>query len=301
MVDQKKPDITSVGLVAGVNLTTLAALVASHHDKHTIWGNIDSRSETIYVDTYTFRTSSDGVDDEAIWETAKASPASRSHHHAVGSYYASSTIQSTGITPVTTDITINKLGIVCRLIKAVCPKDLWAKYQNHRHKIDGTSESVTPSALGMVGNSGNTFFRVSYSSSGSSPFWSTVSTGTAAHSHGPGSLELGATGAGAAPTSVGTFVEIDGDDIDLDGNVNGVDVDAFNAHLLTYGGTNTNGRHQGTGESALGGATSSQLRAGSSDTWFETTSGWVRAYVYPNSSGGAQHTHAASGLSGRKA
>ena len=37
------------------------------------------------------------------------------------------------------------------------------------------------------------------------------------------------------------------------------------------------------------------------DTWFETTSGWVRAYVYVNSASGALHTHGGTGLSGRKA
>ncbi len=296
--------ITDVDLVDGVDLTALATTVGNHHASHSVVGNIDDKEESVHVETYTFHTSGDGTDDDAVWETAKPSPDKRSHHHSAGTYSANSTTQSTGIAPAGTYVDVTDAGNVeCKTVKAVCPKDLWAKYQNHKHGLSGKSGSTTPTQLSMVGDSNRTYFHVSASSSGSSPFWSTVITQLGSHDHDPGGLELGSTGAGLAPTAVGSYVDLDADNnrIVLDGNVNGVDVSAFDAHVQTFGGASTNGRHQGTGESAEGGATSSQLFAGGADTWFDTTSGWVRAYVYVNTSSGAMHKHGGTGLSGRKA
>jgi len=289
--------ITDIDLVDGVDLSAFADDVADHHGDHGVGGNLDSKSETVYGPSDTFKTSSDGTDDTATWEGATVSPNPRSHHHASGTYATNSTTLGTGITPTGGYVDVTDNGDVeCKTVDGVCPKDLHEKYRLHKHGLTGNSESVTPSAISMVGNSGRTYFHVSNSSDGSSPYWASgIQTDTAPHSHGVGSLEMAAPG-GTAPSASGSYVDLDADNnrIVLNGNVNDVDVDAFKTRYDTNAGGSH--QHQGSGSSGLGGGTSSLMRAGGTAVYFETSSGWKQITVYVNSAGGAQHNHAATGL-----
>jgi hypothetical protein len=295
--------ITLSGTVDGVDFAALRADVISHG--HGVAGNVDDTTETISIDDagdFEVAESSSPTDDDINIEAAEAYPSTRTHGHTVGTLAEDGTNTSTALSPSGTETTLTGTNgnVTCRTIDGYAPEVVWDEYKDHDHDLTGDTGETEPSALSIRGVSGPTwkYFRIASDSSGTGAVFEEVNTATAGHTHSAdhpsATIKLKVLGAGSAPTASGGEVNWGPNDLDTDGNVNGVDISAFKTQFDTA--TAGNHRHQGAGITGPGGATLSTLRGISSGkTFFSDGAGnWRQVQV--EASPGSAHTHGGTGI-----
>ncbi len=297
------------GTVDGIDFAALRNKVVSHHADHVLHGtHVDNTTEDINGPSGNFRVATTGDGDNESDEAVNGFPATRTHNHEIGTLAPNATTQSAGVAPSGTAVTVTGTNgnIECRTIDGYAPEDQWARYEDHWHGVSGRTEETTPSALSIRGVSGNNYqyFYTATNNAGANAGWREVITTTAPHDHDEGNITLAPLNAGNAPTAAGSQAQFDGGNgnVITDGNINGVDVSAFDTHVRNFGGgAGTAGRHNASGTTGTGGSDTAELFSGGNTVYFyrPDTGEWERAWV--SASPGANHTHGVTAITGRRA
>jgi len=311
IADATAGQTTLSGTVDGVDLAQLELDVEDHD--HITGGSVNNATETLTIadvngNAVAVLTAADQYGYNAQNEQGYGGSGSRTHNPTVndtpGTLVTDVTQAPTGLSPKTDgDIVLgfqdgNQAGavngdILCDLIDGMAPEVLWDEYDDHYHSTLGYADYETLPAVQAYGNSGNSWFWVSRSSGGSSPYWAQLHALGGAHNHTEGPLVSSGDdrGSGAGSDDAGDTNKVVVDhatgNISLKGDVNGIGIaqfkTAFDAHTHASGAGSSGAKYL-----------PAILRDVADDfaIWaLKDGVTWLRIYIDPGT-----HSHGGSGL-----